>query len=102
MYHAPKRFIPKLQLMLRPGKAWLFYKLKYDDLYNRLVQGPKMAVSIGPVESVTYQSSLQVLLHKVWIEDFLSFNGFNLFNHVQTCSVSLHVHCLRAHGVSEE
>lgn len=44
-----------------PGRAWILYKAKYDDLYNRLLQGPKMAISIGPVESVTYQSSLEVV-----------------------------------------
>lgn len=60
VYHSPKQFIPKLQVLMN-GKWWLLYKLKYDDLLNRLLQGPRMAVTIGSMQAVTYSSALEVI-----------------------------------------
>ena len=48
--------------MLKGSRNWLWYKIKYEDLYLRLVDdGPKIGVAIGPVQTVTYKSSLEVL-----------------------------------------
>ena len=58
-YHSPKKFIPKLQPMLQ-NLAWIRYKLKYDDLFGQLLSGTKLAVSIGPVEAITYASASEV------------------------------------------
>lgn len=59
VFHAPKGFIPKLQIMTR-GRYWLPTKLKYDDLYGRLVRGPKMAISVGSVTAITYFTTMEV------------------------------------------
>ena len=59
VYHSPKKIIVKLQAMMA-GSRWMFTKLKYDDLYNRLISGPKLGVMIGPIDCITYWSSLQV------------------------------------------
>ena len=61
VYHSPKKFIPKLQLMLR-GHRCIPLKLKLDDLYNRLVRGPKMATTIGPMHPITYSSTVEVCM----------------------------------------
>ena len=61
VYHSPEKFIPILQPMLRGPRGWLIYKMKYEDLYHRLIDdGPKLAVSIGPVRAITYMASLEV------------------------------------------
>ena len=75
VYHTPKKFIPSFQLMTiissnqqqsiecnitNQKNGWLWYKLKYDDLYQRLLYGPKFAISIGPVKEITYFNSLEV------------------------------------------
>ena len=60
--HKPSKFIPILQPMLKDPRKWLWYKIKYEDLYMRLVDdGPKIGIAIGPVQTVTYRSSLEVL-----------------------------------------
>ena len=70
VYHSPKKFIPTFQLLSTTTativggngqNGWLWYKLKYDDLYQRLLYGPKFALSIGPVKEVTYFNSLEVI-----------------------------------------
>ena len=60
IYHKPIKWIPKLQVVIGQGpKGGLWYKMKYDDLYNRLIQGPKIALKIGPIKSITYFSALE-------------------------------------------
>ncbi|KAI2800524.1 hypothetical protein BLOT_011911 [Blomia tropicalis] len=60
--HKPSKFIPILQPMLKDPRKWLWYKIKYEDLYMRLVDdGPKIGIAIGPVQTVTYRSSLEAL-----------------------------------------
>ncbi len=39
---------------------WLLLQMKYDDLYGRLLRGPKIAINIGPVESITFRTALEV------------------------------------------
>ncbi|KAJ6220374.1 hypothetical protein RDWZM_006186 [Blomia tropicalis] len=61
VYHSPAKYIPFLQTMLRGRKGWLWYKMKYEDLYHRLVDnGPKLAISIGPVRAITYMAFCEV------------------------------------------
>ena len=61
VYHSPAKYIPFLQTMLRDRKGWLWYKMKYEDLYHRLVDnGPKLAISIGPVRAITYMTFCEV------------------------------------------
>ena len=71
VFHSPKKFIPSFQLLtttaptimdgnIQMNNGWIFYKMKYDDLYQRLLYGPKFAISIGPVKEITYFSSLEV------------------------------------------
>ncbi|KAJ6220373.1 hypothetical protein RDWZM_006185 [Blomia tropicalis] len=61
VYHSPAKFIPILQPMLRGQKGWLWYKMKYEDLYHRLVDnGPKLSVSIGPVRAITFMAFCEV------------------------------------------
>ena len=61
VYHSPKKYIPKLQQMMR-GPMWRETKLKFDDLYGRLMRGPKVALSIGPLGDITYLGSFEVRL----------------------------------------
>ncbi|KAJ6224148.1 hypothetical protein RDWZM_002693, partial [Blomia tropicalis] len=62
VYHAPAKFIPILQPMLRSSSGWLWYKIKYEDLYHRLIDnGPKLAVSIGTVRAITYMASIEFM-----------------------------------------
>ena len=42
--------------------AWTRLKLKYDDLYGRLLSGPKLAITIGQLAEVTYFSTYELLL----------------------------------------
>lgn len=61
VYHSPREFIPKLQPLM-VGYQWLLFKLKYDDLYGRLIdRGPKIAISIGPSGAITFLSALEFL-----------------------------------------
>ncbi|KAI2795479.1 hypothetical protein BLOT_016694 [Blomia tropicalis] len=63
VYHKPAKFIPVLQPMLKRNSNWLWYKIKYTDLYHRLVDnGPKIGVAFGDMHTVTYVSSLEALL----------------------------------------
>lgn len=59
IFHSPKKFLPKLQVLMN-GKWWLLYKLKYDDLLNRLLYGPKMALTIGTLQPITFYTALEV------------------------------------------
>ncbi|KAH9391892.1 hypothetical protein TYRP_022391 [Tyrophagus putrescentiae] len=64
VYHRPKRWIPKLSMMLMTAAdrpKWYLLQMKYDDLYGRLMHGPKIAINIGPVESITFRSALEFL-----------------------------------------
>ena len=59
--HSPAKFIPTLQPMFHGRPSWLWFKMKYEDLYHRLVDdGPKIAISIGPLSPITYRNSFEV------------------------------------------
>ena len=60
--HSPAKFIPILQPMIqRPNLIWFKYKMKYDDLYYRLIDnGPKLGMTIGPERAITYMTSFEV------------------------------------------
>ena len=62
VFHSPGRFIPILQPMLQNSSSgWIKYKMKYENLYHRLIDnGPKLALTIGPVRAITYMTSLEV------------------------------------------
>ena len=61
VYHSPAKFIPILQPMLRGSSGWLWHKMKYEDLYHRLIDdGPKLAVCVGSVREITYMASIEV------------------------------------------
>ena len=83
VFHSPRRFIPRLQMLMSGKRRWqLCYKLKYDDLLNRLLHGPKMALTIGTLQPITFYSALEVCLFKVkqmnfyWVSFFLFFSFF--------------------------
>ena len=61
VYHSPAKFIPILQPMLCDSIYWIKYKMKYEDLYHRLIdKGPKLGLTIGPVRAITYMTSFEV------------------------------------------
>lgn len=69
VYHSPDKFIPRLMLLLTASKKstlagrntkWLPLVFKYNDLYGRLLRGPKFALSVGTLNAITYFSSLEV------------------------------------------
>ncbi len=87
VYHAPKRFIPRLMGVMgrnssdkhtKPSR-WLLMQMKYDDLYGRLTRGPKIAINIGPVESITFLTALEAT-------PFLQFLNFNFNFSFYPCS----------------
>ena len=52
--------------MLKGNTKWLCYKIKYTDLYHRLVDdGPKIGVAFGDMHTVTYVTSFEVI---IWIQ----------------------------------
>ncbi len=55
--HEPRKMLIALQYCLTN----FFAKLKTDDLINRLGNGPKYAISIGPFKEVTNQAILEVI-----------------------------------------
>ncbi|KAH9402949.1 hypothetical protein TYRP_015713, partial [Tyrophagus putrescentiae] len=55
--HEPRKMLIALQYCLTN----FFAKLKTDDLINRLGNGPKYAISIGPFKEVTNQAILEIL-----------------------------------------
>ena len=61
VFHSPAKFIPILQPMLRGSSSWIRYKMKCEDLYHRLTDnGPKLALTVGPVRAITYMTSFEV------------------------------------------
>ncbi len=69
VYHSPAKLFPRMLMQMssnllffggRRRQFWLLGKLKYDDLYGRLMRGPRIAVFIGPLHAITYLSSLEV------------------------------------------
>lgn len=61
VYHSPKRFIPRF-LLLSTGngaRCWRL-RLKYDDLYGRLMRGPKIALNVGELHDITYMTAAEV------------------------------------------
>ncbi|KAH9403380.1 hypothetical protein TYRP_015265 [Tyrophagus putrescentiae] len=66
VYHSPKKFIPRLMLLSSSASGsgaswWWRLRLKYNDLYGRLLRGPKFAISVGELHAVTYFSSMEFL-----------------------------------------
>lgn len=59
IFHQPAKFLSILQNNLS-GHQWLMTKLKLDDFNHRIIQGPKISVSIGFLKAVTYKTSLEV------------------------------------------
>ncbi|KAJ6219638.1 hypothetical protein RDWZM_005450 [Blomia tropicalis] len=77
MTHSPNKYIPTLQPMLRQAKGWLWFKIKYEDLYHRLVDnGPKLAITIGPLTPITYKNFFEAIF--VYIGYLLLAFGLNL------------------------
>ena len=61
-YHSPKSLVHRLMLATTDSGAWWWtLRLKYNDLYGRLVCGPKVAITVGPLHAITYFSSLEFL-----------------------------------------
>ncbi|KAJ6221849.1 hypothetical protein RDWZM_000394 [Blomia tropicalis] len=72
VYHSPAKFIPSVQPMLRGHNGWLWFQMKYDELYHRLVDdGPQLAINVGPLHPITYMTSFEV---------YENLHLFNLFN----------------------
>ncbi|KAH9405349.1 hypothetical protein TYRP_001197 [Tyrophagus putrescentiae] len=61
VFHSPKKWINLFQLKSKGSVRWLRLKLKYDDLFHRLSTGPKMAISIGPIDAITFGTALEVV-----------------------------------------
>ena len=61
-YHSPKKLVHRLMLSTTGSGAWWWtLRLKYAELYGRLVRGPKVAITVGPLHAITYLSSLEFL-----------------------------------------
>src|SRR5699024_6937249 len=58
-FHRPKKVIVILLTMLG-GREWLWYRMKFDDLYGRLTYGKKIACAVGSLKNITYFSALEV------------------------------------------
>ena len=62
VYHSPKKLIHRLMLTTTGSGAWWWtLRLKYNDFYGRLVHGPKVAITVGPLHAITYLSSMEFL-----------------------------------------
>ncbi|XP_046912905.2 uncharacterized protein LOC124493842 [Dermatophagoides farinae] len=72
-YHAIKKNIPAMQLQLKRRKD-LRLKLKFDDLYERLVDGKKIAYTFGYLGVLTYRGLLEAFLG--YIAAFFLIVGF--------------------------
>ncbi|KAI2799985.1 hypothetical protein BLOT_012196 [Blomia tropicalis] len=87
VYHSPAKFIPTLVPMLRGSSCWIKYKMKYEDLYHRLIDnGPKLALTVGPMRAITYLTSLEVLsMYFAYVlMAFKQLNDANMKNNVLT------------------
>lgn len=60
VHHRPKGFMSKLGFLLSKDNRWFVLQMKFDDLFGRLVSGPKVAVSIGNLKPVTTKTALDV------------------------------------------
>lgn len=63
--HQPSAWIPRLQLMITHADKgqqlnWMLLKFKYNDLFFRLLFGPKYAICFGPTNPITYMTALEV------------------------------------------
>src|SRR5699024_2066514 len=58
--HEPKRWLSKAQLVNTHSKL-LWHRLKVDDLFGRLVSGPKISIYMGPSNPITFKTTLEVL-----------------------------------------
>ncbi|KAH9417092.1 hypothetical protein DERP_013208 [Dermatophagoides pteronyssinus] len=60
-FHAIKDYLPALQLQLKRS-THLRLKLKYDDLYERLLTGKKIAFTFGTLGELTFRGLFEALL----------------------------------------
>lgn len=65
--HSPEKFIPRLMLLLNTAtkngaksSRWLSTVFKYNDLYGRLLRGPKIGASVATLYTITYLSFFEV------------------------------------------
>lgn len=63
--HNSARYLVAVQMAI--GPHFLSHKLKYDDLFGRLVRGPLYGVTIGPFHSVNFETIFKVLLVFEWL-----------------------------------
>lgn len=67
--HQFKKFIPTIQFGL--PRQQLLIKIKYDSLLLRLTRGPKYGITMGPLATITFRSTLEVFLlyvgHFIWV-----------------------------------
>lgn len=62
VYHSSKKLLPRMMIMTTgSGPWWWTLRFKYNDLYGRLMGGPKFAMSVGPLHAITYLSSIEFL-----------------------------------------
>uniref|UniRef100_A0A6P6XTW4 Uncharacterized protein LOC113790868 n=1 Tax=Dermatophagoides pteronyssinus TaxID=6956 RepID=A0A6P6XTW4_DERPT len=60
-FHAIKDYLPAMQLQLKRS-THLRLKLKYDDLYERLLTGKKIAFTFGYLGDLTFRGLFEALL----------------------------------------
>nr|XP_027201850.1 uncharacterized protein LOC113795826 [Dermatophagoides pteronyssinus] len=54
-FHKLNKHLPSMQLQLKQSKQHLRLKLKYDDLYGRLIYGKKIAHTFGTLGNLTFR-----------------------------------------------
>ncbi|KAH9417095.1 hypothetical protein DERP_013211 [Dermatophagoides pteronyssinus] len=54
-FHKLNKHLPSMQLQLKQSKQHLRLKLKYDDLYGRLIYGKKIAHTFGTFGNLTFR-----------------------------------------------
>lgn len=81
LLHRPTKWIARFQLMTsetlsdqfgnssnritsgqKQKRQWTMLKFKFNDLFFRLLFGPKYAICIGPTSPITYMTAVEVLL----------------------------------------
>ena len=77
-FHKIKDYIPAMQLQLNRS-THLRMKLKYDDLYERLMSGKKIAFTFGYLGNLTYRGLFEAFLG--YIAAFFMIMGFYLREH---------------------
>ncbi len=114
--HKPAKMIPHLQaaMMMVDGcggltkkkhtkaasmSAWTRLKLKHDDLYGRLLSGPKLTATCGVQFEITYFGFYEVLSYQKNITTLIfNFKIFLLLYFLATCNL----HCLSFAGIQSD